>query len=221
MLQELIPADWSAALANEFEKPYFIELDHFISEEYASNEIFPPKEQIFRALELTPIKQVRVVMIGQDPYHDNGQANGLCFSVADGVPHPPSLRNIFKEVSQQMEEPIPTSGNLERWAKQGVLMINAVLTVRAHEAASHASHGWELFTDAIVEAVSRDHSEVVYMLWGNYAKKKGAKLDEINNCILRAAHPSPLSVRHRAKDAPQFLSANNYLFSTGCTIIEW
>ncbi len=221
MLQELIPADWQQILAEEFTKPYFIELDQFIEQEYNTRQIFPPREQIFSALRWTPIDSVRVVIIGQDPYHDDGQANGLCFSVADGVPHPPSLRNIFKEVSQQMEEPIPTSGNLERWAQQGVLMINAVLTVRAHEAASHANRGWELFTDAIVEALTHHHQNVVYMLWGNYAKKKGAKIDDTTNCVLRAAHPSPLSVRHRVHDKPQFLSANNYLTSINSPSIEW
>ncbi|MFI3269410.1 MAG: uracil-DNA glycosylase [Rikenellaceae bacterium] len=221
MLKELIPSDWRAVLAAEFEKPYFVELDRFIESEYSTEQIFPPREQIFSALEWTPIERARVVIIGQDPYHDDGQANGLCFSVADGVPHPPSLRNIFKEVSQQMNRAIPVSGNLERWAQQGVLMINAVLTVRAHEAASHAARGWEQFTDAVVEAVARHHQGVVYMLWGNYAKKKGAKLDEVNNCVLRAAHPSPLSVRHRAKDQPQFTAANDYLFSIGRNIIEW
>ncbi len=221
MLPELIPTDWREYLASEFEKPYFVELDHFITEEYASRQIFPPKEQIFSALKFTPIDRVRVVIIGQDPYHDDGQANGLCFSVADGVPHPPSLRNIFKEVSQQMEQPIPKSGNLEHWAQQGVLMINAVLTVRAHEAASHANRGWELFTDAIVEAVAKHHTQVVYMLWGNYAKKKGAKLDDEHNFVLRAAHPSPLSVRHRAKDVAQFSTANDYLQSKNMPIIKW
>ncbi len=221
MLKELIPTDWRALLSEEFDKPYFKELDNFVEQEYATQQIFPPRERIFSALEWTPIDRVRVVIIGQDPYHDVGQANGLCFSVADGVPHPPSLRNIFKEVSQQMGEPIPTSGNLERWAVQGVLMINAVLTVRAHEAASHANRGWEHFTDAIVEAVARHHQGVVYMLWGNYAKKKGAKLDEANNCILRAAHPSPLSVRHRVKDVPQFTTANEYLRTCNKPMIEW
>ncbi len=221
MLQELLPKDWSELLAAEFEKPYFTELDHFVEQEYSTQEIFPPREQIFRALEWCSVERVRVVIIGQDPYHGEGQANGLCFSVADGVPHPPSLRNIFKEVSQQMNCEIPKSGNLERWARQGVLMLNAVLTVRAHEAASHANKGWEKFTDAIVEAVAREREGVVYMLWGNYAKKKGAKLDGERNYLLNAAHPSPLSVRHRVKDIPQFTAANDYFRERNEAAIEW
>ncbi len=221
MLQELLPKDWSELLAAEFEKSYFTELDRFVEQEYSTQEIFPPREQIFRALEWCSVERVRVVIIGQDPYHGEGQANGLCFSVADGVPHPPSLRNIFKEVSAQMGTEIPKSGNLERWARQGVLMINAVLTVRAHEAASHANKGWEKFTDAVVAAVANRRKGVVYMLWGNYAKKKGVSINESENCILRAAHPSPLSVRHRVKDAPQFTSANDYFAGCGESIIEW
>ncbi|MFI3247924.1 MAG: uracil-DNA glycosylase [Rikenellaceae bacterium] len=221
MLQELIPHDWRTMLAAEFEKPYFIQLDKFITEEYALKQIFPPREQIFRALEWCAPEDIKVVIIGQDPYHDDGQANGLCFSVADGIKHPPSLRNIFKEVSAQMGTEIPQSGNLERWARQGVLMINAVLTVRAHEAASHANKGWEHLTDAIVAAVADRRKEVVYMLWGNYAKKKGAHIDESNNCVLRAAHPSPLSVRHRVHDLPQFSAANDYLVGCGQSAIIW
>ncbi|MFR9541939.1 MAG: uracil-DNA glycosylase [Rikenellaceae bacterium] len=221
MIEQLLPSAWRELLAAEFERPYFKELDKFLEAEYAEGQIFPPREQIFRALEWTPIDRVRVVIIGQDPYHDDGQANGLCFSVADGVPHPPSLRNIFKEITAQYGTPTPTSGNLERWAHQGVLLINAVLTVRAHQAASHANRGWEEFTDAIVNAVSTHHDGVIYMLWGNYAKKKGAKLNEERNCLLRAAHPSPLSVRHRAKDPAQFIAANNYLTAKGEEPIVW
>ncbi len=221
MIEQLIPPTWCEALADEISKPYFEELDHFVEREYASEQIFPPREQIFRALEWCPIESVKVVIIGQDPYHDDGQANGLCFSVADGVPHPPSLRNIFKEIKAQYDIDPPVSGNLERWARQGVLLINAVLTVRAHEAASHAGRGWESLTDAIVRAVASHHSGVVYMLWGNYAKKKGASIDDEANCVLRAAHPSPLSVRHRVSDPPQFTSANEYLIGRGEEPIVW
>ncbi len=221
MIEQLLPPAWSAQLATEFEKPYFKELDRFVETQYNEHQIVPPREQIFRALEWTPIDQVRVVIIGQDPYHDDGQANGLCFSVADGIPHPPSLRNIFKEIAAQYGVTTPQSGNLERWARQGVLLINAVLTVRAHEAASHAGKGWEEFTDAIVRAVANHHTGVVYMLWGNYAKKKGASLNDDLNYVLRAAHPSPLSVRHRAKDPAQFIAANDYFVSRGESEIEW
>ncbi len=221
MIEQLIPSSWREHLSDEISKPYFAQLSEFIEQEYASREIFPPREQIFSALELTPIEQVRVVIIGQDPYHDVGQANGLCFSVKEGIPHPPSLRNIFKEITAQYNIPTPKSGSLERWAQQGVLMINAVLTVRAHEAASHAGRGWEQLTDAIVEAVAKHHDGVVYMLWGNYAKRKGERLDDERNCLLRAAHPSPLSARHRAKDPAQFIAANDYLVAKGDNPIIW
>ncbi len=220
-IDKLIPASWRDSLQAELSKPYFSKLDNFVEEEYASKEIFPPREQIFRALELTPLSKVRVVIIGQDPYHDVGQAHGLCFSVSEGVSHPPSLRNLFKEITAQYGTPPPKSGSLERWAEQGVLLLNAVLTVRAHEPASHAKRGWESFTDAVVRSVASHHDGVVYMLWGNYAKRKGEGLDEQRNCILRAAHPSPLSVRHRANDAEQFISANNYLTSRGEEPIVW
>ncbi len=221
MIEQLLPPAWCEILATEFTKPYFVELDRFVEAEYTSHQIFPPREQIFRALEWTPIDSVRVVIIGQDPYHDDGQANGLCFSVADGVPHPPSLRNIFKEITAQYGTPKPESGNLERWARQGVLLLNAVLTVRAHDAASHAGRGWEQFTDAIVAAVAARRRGVVYMLWGNYAKKKGAAIVEEQNCVLRAAHPSPLSARHRANDVAQFIAANDYFEGRNEPTISW
>ncbi len=221
MLEQLLPPSWRELLKEEFSKPYFIELDSFIEREYAERQIFPPKHQIFRALEWCEVEDIKVVIIGQDPYHDDGQANGLCFSVADGVPYPPSLRNIFKEITAQYGVLPPATGNLERWARQGVLLINAVLTVRAHEAASHAGRGWERFTDAIVAAVASQREGVVYMLWGNYAKKKGAGIDDERNCVLRAAHPSPLSVRHRATDPPQFILANEYLKGRGDDVIIW
>ncbi len=220
-LIELIPTDWREALSAEFTKPYFIELQQFIAHEYEQQQIFPPQQHIFRALELTPLSDVRAVILGQDPYHDVGQAHGLCFSVEEGVAIPPSLRNIFKEVAEQMDVETPKSGNLERWACQGVLLLNAVLTVRAHTPESHAKRGWELLTDAIIDAVAQHHQGVVYMLWGNYAKRKGARIPTEGNHILNAAHPSPLSVRHRAKDAKQFIEANIYLEGQGERRIEW
>ncbi len=175
-----------------------------------------------RAFELCSVADVRVVILGQDPYHDVGQANGLCFSVADGVAFPPSLRNIFKEIGQQYGCGLPDSGNLERWARQGVLLLNSVLTVRAHEPASHSGRGWELFTDAVIAKLSERREGVVYMLWGNYAKQKGSLVSAAErNCVLCAAHPSPLSFRHRVNDAPQFLAANDYLVSIGSAPIEW
>ncbi len=221
MIRELIPADWAELLEAEFSTEYFVELERFVEHEYATKQIFPPQEQIMRALEWSPVERTKVVILGQDPYHDVGQANGLCFSVADGVKHPPSLRNIFKEISQQMCVDVPQSGNLERWARQGVLMINSVLTVEAHMAASHAGKGWEQFTDAIIAALNSRREGVVYMLWGNYSKKKSRLIDGERNSVQLAAHPSPLSFRHRAADPPQFIEANNYLVSKGQEPIEW
>ncbi len=220
-LIELIPIDWQTALSAEFSKPYFIELQRFVAEEYAEHEVFPEPCNIFRALALTPIDEVKVVIFGQDPYHDVGQAHGLCFSVADGVRIPPSLRNIFKEVSAQIGIDTPKSGNLERWAVQGVLLLNAVLTVRAHTPESHAKRGWEQFTDAVIDVVVQRRSGVVYMLWGNYAKRKGERIVTESNCVLTAAHPSPLSFRHRAKDVEQFVAANDYLTNIGQNPVEW
>ncbi len=221
MIKELIPADWSELLHDEFDKAYFAQLDAFVEGEYTSEQIFPPREQIFRALEWCSVEDVKVVILGQDPYHDVGQANGLCFSVADGVKHPPSLRNIFKEVSAQMGVETPESGNLERWAHQGVLMLNAVLTVRAHQAASHSGRGWELFTDALISALNTRRSGVLFILWGNYAKRKVSLVDPQRNAVQCAAHPSPLSFRHRASDPPQFIEANRYLESIGEPLIVW
>lgn len=168
-----IAPDWKELLAPEFEKPYFAQLTEFVRQEYASRRIFPRGSNIFRAFDKCPFDKLKVVVIGQDPYHGPGQANGLCFSVADGVPFPPSLQNIFKEVSDDTGTPIPPTGNLDRWAEQGVLLLNAVLTVRAHEAASHAGRGWETFTDAVVRAIAQRKEGIVYMLWGSYAQKKG------------------------------------------------
>ena len=188
-----IAEDWKALLQEEFNKPYFEELIRFVKEEYATHRIYPRGSNIFRAFDKCPFDRLKVVIIGQDPYHGPNQAHGLCFSVADGVPHPPSLQNIFKEVAADIGTPIPTSGNLDRWAEQGVLLLNVVLTVREHEAASHAGRGWERFTDAVVRAISEHKQGVVYMLWGSYAQKKGAIADPARTCILKAVHPSPRS----------------------------
>ena len=181
--------------------------------------IFPPRP--LRALELTPPDEVRVVILGQDPYHGRGQAEGLAFSVAPGVRLPPSLQNIFQEVADDTGSPIPTSGNLDRWAEQGVLLLNAVLTVRAHEAASHAGHGWETFTDAVVRAIAQRKQGIVYMLWGSYAQRKGAIADPQRNCILKAVHPSPLSAYRGFFGSKHFSRANEYLQSIGKAPILW
>ncbi len=216
-----IAEDWKALLADEFEQPYFAELVGFVRDEYSSRQIFPRGTNIFRAFDKCPFDKLKVVIIGQDPYHGEGQANGLCFSVNDGVQFPPSLRNIFQEVESDTGAPVPTSGNLDRWAEQGVLLLNSVLTVRAHEAASHAGRGWERFTDAVVREIAARREGVVYMLWGSYAQRKGAIADPARNCILKAVHPSPLSAYRGFFGCRHFSQANNYLVAHGKDQIVW
>lgn len=213
--------DWKALLSSEFEKPYFEELTRFVREEYAARPIYPAGRNIFRAFDKCPLDALKVVIIGQDPYHGPGQANGLCFSVNDGVTFPPSLMNIFKEVESDLGVGFPKSGNLDRWAEQGVLLLNAVLTVRAHEAASHAGRGWESFTDAVVRAIAQQKEGVVFLLWGAYAQKKGAVVDPQRHCILKAVHPSPLSVYRGFFGSRHFSRANAYLQEQGKTPIIW
>ena len=216
-----IAQDWKEILQPEFDKPYFRELTDFVRQEYASRRVFPRAGNIFRAFDKCPFDRLKVVIIGQDPYHGEGQANGLCFSVADGIPFPPSLQNIFQEVSSDLNRPIPSSGNLDRWAEQGVLLLNAVLTVRAHEAASHAGRGWETFTDAVVRAIAERKQGIVYLLWGSYAQRKGAIADPARNCILKAVHPSPLSAYRGFIGCRHFSQANAYLRSQGKAEIDW
>ena len=216
-----IAEDWKSILSEEFSKPYFDNLVDFVKQEYASTEVFPAGGNIFRAFDKCPLDRLKVVIIGQDPYHGPGQANGLCFSVNDGIAFPPSLQNIFKEVHADTGADIPLSGNLDRWAEQGVLLLNAVLTVRAHQAASHAGRGWEQFTDAVVRAIAERKEGVVYMLWGSYAQKKGAIADPRRNLILRAVHPSPLSAYRGFFGCKHFSQANDYLRSIGREPIEW
>lgn len=216
-----IAEDWKKALADEFEKEYFRRLTDFVRSEYSIHTVFPAGRNIFRAFDSCPFDDVKVVIIGQDPYHGEGQANGLCFSVNDGVPFPPSLRNIFMEIEAELGKPIPSSGNLGRWASQGVLLLNAVLTVRAHEAASHAGKGWERFTDAAISALASRRDGIVYMLWGNYAQRKGAIVDPERNNVLKTVHPSPLSAHRGFFGCGHFASANSYLLSQGKSEIEW
>ena len=216
-----IAQDWKEILSEEFSKPYFTDLVEFVRAEYAAGEVFPKGRDIFRAFDKCPFDKLKVVIIGQDPYHGVGQANGLCFSVGEGVPFPPSLQNIFKEVNADTGAPIPTSGNLDRWAEQGVLLLNAVLTVRAHQAASHAGRGWEQFTDAVVRAIATRKQGVVYMLWGSYAQRKGAIADPNNNLILKSVHPSPLSSYRGFFGCRHFSKANDYLASVGREQIVW
>lgn len=216
-----IADDWKALLADEFDKPYFRSLVEFVRSEYASTTIYPKGGNIFRAFDKCPIDKLKVVIIGQDPYHGEGQANGLCFSVAQGVPFPPSLQNIFKEVNSDTGAAIPTSGELDRWAEQGVLLLNSVLTVRAHQAASHAGRGWEQFTDAVVRAIAQNKSGIVYMLWGSYAQKKGAIASAASNLILKSVHPSPLSSYRGFFGCRHFSKANQYLVEQGKEPIVW
>jgi uracil-DNA glycosylase len=220
-MQVRIADDWKVLLQEEFDKPYFEQLTDFVRTEYSSREIFPAGRNIFRAFDQCPLSSLKVVIIGQDPYHGVGQANGLCFSVNDGVPFPPSLQNIFKEINDDIGTPIPSSGNLDRWAEQGVLLLNSVLTVRAHEAASHAGRGWEQFTDAVVRVIAEQKQGLVYMLWGSYAQRKGAIADPSRNLILKSVHPSPLSAYRGFFGSRHFSQANAYLQSIGKEPIIW
>ena len=212
---------WKALLAEEFDKPYFNDLVRFVKEEYAQGVVYPSGANIFRAFDKCPFERLKVVIIGQDPYHGPNQANGLCFSVNDGVAFPPSLQNIFKEVSSDIGVAMPTSGNLDRWAEQGVLLLNAVLTVRVHNAASHAGRGWEQFPDAVVRTVAERKQGVVYMLWGSYAQRKGAIVDSSKNLILKSVHPSPLSAYRGVFGCRHFSLANGYLKQLGKEPICW
>jgi uracil-DNA glycosylase len=216
-----IEQSWKALLQEEFDKPYFAELTEFVRAEYKSYRIYPPGSQIFNAFNLCPFDKVKVVIIGQDPYHGPGQAHGLCFSVNDGVPFPPSLRNIFKEVNADTGAPIPQSGNLTRWATQGVLLLNATLTVREHSAGSHQRRGWETFTDAVIRIISEQKSKVVFILWGAYAQSKASLIDSSRHLVLRSVHPSPLSAHAGFFGNHHFSLANDYLVRNGLTSIDW
>ena len=216
-----ISESWKNLLQEEFDKPYFEELTRFVKSEYSAGQVFPAGRNIFRAFDKCPFDRLKVVIIGQDPYHGVGQANGLCFSVDDGVQYPPSLQNIFKEIHDDIGSPIPSSGNLDRWAEQGVLLLNAVLTVRAHQAASHAGRGWEQFTDAVVRTIAQRKEGVVYMLWGNYAQRKGQIADPERNLILKSVHPSPLSVYRGFFGCKHFSKANDFLIQQGKEPIVW
>lgn len=216
-----IDATWKEKLQGEFDKPYFLELTDFVRKEYATSLIYPPAKLIFNAFDQCPFNKVKVVIIGQDPYHGPGQAHGLCFSVDDGVKFPPSLVNIFKEIERDLSVPIPLSGNLEHWARQGVLLLNATLTVRAGMAGSHQKRGWEQFTDAVIEKLSSESTHLVFMLWGAYAQQKGAVIDKTNHLVLEAVHPSPLSAHRGFLGCGHFGKANSYLVENGCEPIKW
>ena len=216
-----IDATWRDRLQAEFDAPYFAQLTEFVRAEYQAGPCYPPGRQIFAAFDLCPFDRVKVVIIGQDPYHEAGQAEGLCFSVADGVPFPPSLQNIFKEIQDDLGRPVPPSGSLRRWARQGVLLLNATLTVRAHQAGSHQGHGWEAFTDAVIARLAVEREHLVFILWGSYAQRKGAMIDRSRHLVLASAHPSPLSAYRGFFGNHHFSRANAYLTSHGQTPIEW
>lgn len=216
-----IESSWREAVNEEFSKGYFRELIGFVKNEYQTKEIFPPKPLIFNAFDQCPFDNVKVVIIGQDPYHGEGQAHGLCFSVNDGVALPPSLQNIFKEINRDLGKSKPSSGNLVRWAQQGVLLLNATLTVEAHRPGSHQKKGWELFTDAVIRKLARKKENLVFMLWGASAQKKGSFIDPNCHLILKSAHPSPLSAYRGFIGNNHFSLANNYLFDNGLGVIDW
>ena len=216
-----IEESWRQHIGAEFDKQYFIDLTSFVRQEYMQTMCYPPAKMIFNAFNLCPFDQVKVVIIGQDPYHEPGQAHGLCFSVNDGIQFPPSLVNIFKEIENDCGTPVPQSGNLTRWAEQGVLLLNATLTVRAHQAGSHQRRGWEEFTDAAIKALSADKEHLVFILWGSYAQGKASYIDPSKHLILKSAHPSPLSAYRGFFGNKHFSRANDYLLQNGETSIQW
>lgn len=217
-----INSSWKEKLQEEFGKNYFVGLVDFIKNEYNAHKCYPKGKQIFSAFDFCPFDDVKVVIIGQDPYHGFGQANGLCFSVNDGIAFPPSLINIFKEIEQDLNIPFPKSGNLERWARQGVLLLNATLTVRESEAGSHQNKGWEQFTDAVIQKISNEKENVVFLLWGGFAKKKGGKIDRNKHLVLETGHPSPLSAnRGFWFGNKHFSTTNSFLKSKKLKEIEW
>lgn len=216
-----IEESWKRRLQDEFDKPYFESLTRFVRGEYAAGAVYPPGQQMFAAFDACPFEDVRVVILGQDPYHEPGQAHGLCFSVNDGIPFPPSLVNIFKEIADDLGKPIPASGNLMRWADQGVLLLNATLTVRAHHAGSHQNKGWETFTDAVIHRLADEREHIVFILWGSYAQRKGAFIDRTRHLVLQSPHPSPLSAYRGFFGNKHFSRANHYLMQHGYTPIDW
>ena len=216
-----LPLSWNAALADELEQLYFQKLAAFVDTERAQHRVFPPEADVFNALKTTPVEQVNVLLLGQDPYHNDGQAHGLCFSVQPGVQPPPSLVNMFKELRTDLGYPVPNNGYLQHWAEQGILMLNAVLTVRAHEANSHKGKGWERFTDAVIRKVNQKQDQVVFVLWGNYAQKKLALIDTTRHIVVQSAHPSPLSARNGFFGSRPFSKINAALEAAGKPPMDW
>jgi len=216
-----IEPQWQTILQPEFDKDYFVRLTDFVKNEYKTRRIFPPGSLIFNAFNLCPYDKVKVVILGQDPYPNEGQAHGLCFSVNENVEFPPSLMNIFKEIQAEFGKPIPKNGNLTRWAEQGVLLLNAILTVQAHLPTSHQGKGWEIFTDAVVRKLATEKEHLVFMLWGNYAQQKGAFIDPNRHLVLKSSHPSPLSANRGFFGNQHFILANQYLKAHGEKEIDW
>ena len=216
-----IEPSWKQALQPEFDKDYFIKLTDFVRNEYKTKPTFPPASLIFNAFDQCPLANVKVVIIGQDPYHGDGEAHGLCFSVNDGVAFPPSLLNIFKEIERDLGKPMPSSGNLTCWAQQGVLLLNATLTVQAHMAGSHQGKGWETFTDAVIRKLATEKEHLVFMLWGSYAQKKCDFIDSNRHLVLKSVHPSPLSAYRGFIGNNHFSLANKYLKETNQHEINW
>jgi len=216
-----IEPSWKHALQEEFDKEYFVRLTDFVRNEYKTRLTFPPASLIFNAFDQCPFENVKVVILGQDPYHGDGQAHGLCFSVNDGVDFPPSLLNIFKEIERDLGKPMPSSGNLIRWAQQGVLLLNATLTVQAHIAGSHQGRGWETFTDAVIRKLATEKEQLVFMLWGSYAQQKGAFIDPNKHLVLKSVHPSPISAYRGFIGNNHFSLANKYLKENGQSEINW
>lgn len=216
-----IEESWGKVLAHEFDEPYFKSLVDFVKGEYRTHQVYPAGKDIFNAFDTCPFEKVKVVILGQDPYHGPGQAHGLAFSVPDGVAFPPSLINIFKELQEELKTPLPKTGNLERWAAQGVLLLNATLTVRAHQAGSHQNKGWEAFTDAVIDRLSQGRKGLVFMLWGSYAQKKAVRISSKDHLKLYAPHPSPLSAYRGFFGCGHFLKANEYLRKNGEEPIKW
>ncbi len=216
-----IEESWKLRLQEEFDKSYFYSLTQYVRGEYASYTVYPPGSQMFAAFDACPFDKVRVVILGQDPYHEPGQAHGLCFSVNDGVAFPPSLLNIFKEIETDLGKPMPKSGNLMRWAEQGVLLLNATLTVRAHQAGSHQNKGWEQFTDAVIHRLAEEREHIVFILWGSYAQRKGAFIDRNRHLVLQSPHPSPLSAHRGFFGNHHFSRANAYLVEHGIEPVDW
>lgn len=216
-----IEESWKAQLNPEFDKDYFVKLTEFVRNEYRTKQIFPPAKLIFNAFGHTPFDKVKVVILGQDPYHNDGQAHGLSFSVPDSIQSPPSLVNIYKEINRDLGIPIPRSGNLTRWADQGVLLLNATLTVQAHMAGSHQNRGWETFTDAAIRQLATEREGLVFLLWGSYAQKKAAFIDSNKHLVLKSVHPSPLSAHRGFIGCNHFSLTNKYLESKGIAPIQW